>query len=236
MNTPYRIVTTTRSDQAGDVQYGMSSHIRRPHLKSRDGCAQCKRRRIKCDEASSAGACGPCRKKRIACSFAPLEALTVALTPTHRLDLELMYHFVTRTGKSLSDLAHIQQCLSTSFVEVGLRHDFPLHAILALSAFHKAHQQRESATAELAPFTTDRYISTAHIHHASALHTFTQKITETNKENCHALFGCACLLFVTSLARPRDDDGDKNTTSRFSEWVNLVRGVVVIATNGKSKD
>ncbi|KAH6672042.1 hypothetical protein B0J14DRAFT_595008 [Halenospora varia] len=224
----------------------MSSYIRRPHLKSRDGCVQCKRRRIKCDEKSLSGACAPCRRKHLSCSFGgsfthltrsqpETPTPTPTLTPTHRLDLELMYNFATRTGRSLSDSAHIQQCFSTSLVEVGLRHDFLLHAILALSAFHKAHQQ-DSIVAETPLFTTDQYSSTAHIHYASALHTFTQQITQINKENCHALFGCACLLFVTSLARPRDEDGDENTTSRFAEWANLMRGITVIVSDNESRD
>lgn len=135
-----------------------------------------------------------------------------------------MYNFITYTGETLSDRASIQKCIKTSFVEVGLRHDFLLHAILALSAFHKIHQQQQPANSS----TADRYILAAHMHHTSALHGFSQNISQIDGENCHPLFGCATLLFITSLARPRGGDDQVNPTSRFSEWMNLIRGVPAI--------
>ena len=200
----------------------MSSFIRRKHLKSRNGCQQCKRRRVKCDEAAEV--CGPCRKNRITCSFSrPLPQPTHApIAATNLIDLELLYNFITCTGKTLSDHVRIQECITTSLIEVGLQHDFLLHAILALSAFHKVHLQQPPTRSS----TPDQYVLAAHMHHTSALHIFSQNISRIDSENCHALFGCAFLLFTTSLARPRGDD--QTSTASFSEWMNLIRGVPVI--------
>jgi hypothetical protein len=192
----------------------MSSHVRRSHLKSRTGCQQCKRRRIKCDEV--AGCCGQCRKTRIACSFSETSSQPAS---TNVLDLELLYNFVVRTGKTLSDHEQMQECIATSLVEVGLQHDFLLHAILALSAFHLQQTSK-------GPSSPDQYILAAHTHHTRALQKFSQSIKRIDSKSCHGLFGCAFLLFTTSLARPRGDD--TSSTARYSEWMNLIRGIPVI--------
>ncbi|EFW18700.1 hypothetical protein D8B26_005519 [Coccidioides posadasii str. Silveira] len=46
---------------------------RRPHVKSRNGCAQCKARRIKCDELPPR--CRNCQKRRIRCDYEDLFGL-----------------------------------------------------------------------------------------------------------------------------------------------------------------
>ncbi len=68
------------------------------------------------------------------------------------------------------DDGHVQECFATSLVEITLSQDFFLHSILALTAFHKAHTHRPS-------FRLEREISAAHIHHTSALHSFSQRST-----------------------------------------------------------
>jgi len=114
-------------------------------------------------------------------------------------------------------------------VEIALRHDCLLHAVLALAAFHKVHLLQEPFSAKgHAPgplFRSERYISAAHIH---------QRTTHIDSENCDALFGCTAVLFVTSLARPPDDLDGVNSTE-FVEWVNLIRGVAAIVRDTDSK-
>jgi hypothetical protein len=155
--------------------------------------------------------------------------------------MELIYSFTTTTAKTLSDDGHVRECFGTSLVEIALRHEFLLHAVLALAAFHKAYllQEQEQLSDEshgLGPlFGLETYMLAAHTHHTSALHSFSQRITHIDSDNCHALFGCAALLFVTSLARPRDKLDDTNSTVRFAEWVNLIRGVAAIVRDADSK-
>jgi len=80
----------------------------------------------------------------------------------------------------------------------------------------------------------DKYLLSAHLYHDSPLKSFNQSLSIVNKENCHALFGCECLLSMTSLARPSEKGCDVNRSdhsghsspglsTRISEWINLIR-------------
>ncbi|KAI1964718.1 hypothetical protein LOZ58_001405 [Ophidiomyces ophidiicola] len=66
---------------------------RRPHKKSRNGCDQCKRRRVKCDEDGPP--CTQCRRREIACAFSRPASTAVSspsVPPSQPHELEQQQH------------------------------------------------------------------------------------------------------------------------------------------------
>jgi hypothetical protein len=222
---------------------------RRKHLKSRDGCLQCKRRKVKCDE-NQTSTCRPCVKSRLLCSFVPPVLPPVSpISGNSLVDLELMYNFTTKTAISISDGHNAQSFFSTTCVELGFRYDYLLHTILALSAFHMAYQQGSKPTgkSEDSSKLANTYLQAAHRHYDSALHGYRESLSDVNMESCHPVFGCACLLFITYLAQPHEVDhaaselelhiyASRELSSRLSEWIILIRGLPSILGHNESRE
>ncbi|EJT69375.1 hypothetical protein GGTG_12994 [Gaeumannomyces tritici R3-111a-1] len=108
---------------------------RRGHTKSRRGCFNCKRRRIKCQE--NRPACGHCVKTGLKCEY-PAAALVVVHQPRHQApvftlqDMRFFQHFLLRCypHQPLNNDAvwtHEVPCLSQE-------HDYLMHAVLGLAA------------------------------------------------------------------------------------------------------
>jgi hypothetical protein len=225
-----------------------STQTRRKHLKSRDGCLQCKRRKVKCDE-NGVVPCRPCTKSRHACSFvaakttilnAPRNPLTTFSAST-LLDFELLHNFSTKTAKTLAD---DQTFFSITLVQLSFGYDYLLHSILALSAFHIAHQHQNAPNPQESAEQTDKYRLTAYVHHDIALESYRHSLSDLNPQSCHSIFGCTCLLFMLALARPREtysnshslDPPALNTSSPdlgtlLTEWIILVRGIPSILSD-----
>ncbi|KAK4146510.1 uncharacterized protein C8A04DRAFT_9792 [Dichotomopilus funicola] len=107
---------------------------RRGHTKSRRGCFNCKRRRIKCQETRPA--CGHCTKQGLQCEYPALP--TIVHQPQHQVplfslqDMRFFQHFLMRCYPhhpvGSEDLwTHEIPCLSE-------RYDYLMHAILGYSA------------------------------------------------------------------------------------------------------
>ncbi|KAJ5306394.1 hypothetical protein PENANT_c017G06829 [Penicillium antarcticum] len=217
-----------------------SAPTRRKHLKSRNGCIQCKKRKIKCDENGSVP-CAQCVKSRHACSFAPPPVVDSNFSTTSRLDLELLHNYTTKTAWSLSENVEIQRFFGAEFVQLAMQNDYLLHCILGLSAFHMANQHGKIEESQLIGLghSKDIYLRAAYSHHDSALKGYRQCISTLNQATCHASFGCACLLFITSFARPTESDNRPNQANnpahvwlgyRLSEWIILIKGLPSILT------
>jgi hypothetical protein len=231
------------------------TQIRRKHLKSRDGCLQCKRRKIKCDE-NGAVACRPCTKSRHVCSFAaptitptppPAAPVVSTFSATTLLDLELLHNFSVKTAKSLADKIEIQCFFSIDFVQLALGYDYLLHSILALSALHIAHERESDLNAQpqVSEELTEKYLLAAYLHHDIALKSYRQSLSDVNPQSCHPIFGCACLLFMIALARPREIGYKASQLAPstltglgfdalLSEWIILVHGIPSILSHKES--
>lgn len=152
-----------------------------------------------------------------------------------------MHNFTTKTVTTLTDHPSTQTFFATTYVEIALRYDYLLHIILALSAFHKAYQLRIATNNPGSLAAIKKYLLAADTHHDSALQGFRKALPNINSENCHAIFGCSTVLFMTSLARPRDDETRDSGNpglgigSRVSEWMNLIRGVPSILDHPEIK-
>jgi hypothetical protein len=217
----------------------MSAPTRRKHLKSRNGCIQCKKRKIKCDENGSVP-CAQCVKGRHVCSFAP-PVVDSNFSTTSRLDLELLHNYITKTASSLSENVEIQKFFGAEFVQLAMQNDYLLHCVLGLSAFHMANQHGKTESSQLIGlnYSKDIYLRAAYSHHESALKGYRQCLSTLNQDTCHASFGCACLLFITSFARPPESDDKPNQPNhpahiwldyQLSEWIILIKGIPSILT------
>ncbi|CAG7926921.1 unnamed protein product [Penicillium olsonii] len=210
---------------------------RRKHLKSRNGCIQCKKRKIKCDENGKIP-CAQCVKSRHDCSFAPPQPVVDSnFSPGALLDLKLLHNFTTKTAPTLSSTSEARLCFSTSMVELAMQHDFLLHCILALSAFHIVSQREngEFSQPSIGDHPREVYLQAAYKHHESALNGYRRSLSSVTSANCHGIFGCSVLLFITTFARPAESalsPGPSKATQievwlgfHLSEWVILIRGL-----------
>ncbi|KAH8587909.1 hypothetical protein B0O99DRAFT_470077, partial [Bisporella sp. PMI_857] len=223
---------------------------RKFRLRSRVGCHQCKRRKIKCDE--QAPACQQCVKHRIPCSFTvevgePTNSTTrepgngSSTTPAQLINLELIHHFATSTCLADNAMSPRMKCWQTAVIKQGFKHDYLLHSILTVSAFHIASLKRKGADRVDWCFDEQAYLNAAYDHYDLALPSFRQNLQSLNDQNCHALVACSILIFVASSARQAGVvqssfasthsfsslDHDKGYT-RMLEWISLIRGVATL--------
>jgi len=216
----------------------MPAPSRRKHFKSRNGCIQCKKRKIKCDE-NGAVPCAQCVKSRHACSFAPPPPVVDSnFSAGALLDLKLLHNFTTKTSQTLSGSPEVHVCFSTDVVELAMQNEYLLHCILALSAFHIVSQQenRESSQPQIEGHSREVYLQAAYKHHESALKGYRHSLSTVSPASCHGIFGCAILLFITTFARPPETTlslGQQQQSTHsdiwlgfhLSEWVILIKGL-----------
>lgn len=85
---------------------------RRGHFKSRLGCFNCKRRRVKCNETRPE--CGPCRRLALSCEYPP----SPNSSPTDGAPPPLR---ATLSGLALEDLRFYHQFLTVAYPSLPLK-------------------------------------------------------------------------------------------------------------------
>ncbi|KAI5235483.1 hypothetical protein E4T47_00034 [Aureobasidium subglaciale] len=182
---------------------------RKSHTKSRRGCAGCKQRHVKCDEATPS--CGYCLKRDVVCSFitesrentdslnaSPLnqsdpEAIASSQSAITRIsELSLIHNWSTRAYKTLcqhSDEFHLWQIVVP---ELALRHEYLLNALLALSARQLSIDDLEKGS------SWDR---AALEYQNKALTGFQLALGAVDLSTCEPVFACSVLIMVFSMAQ-----------------------------------
>ncbi|KAL4804979.1 hypothetical protein BDV18DRAFT_161379 [Aspergillus unguis] len=216
--------------------------VRRAHKKSRNGCLECKRRHVKCDEKRPV--CSNCIASERGCEYGPgrmpapgrppsesapastsppTASPTTADGPVNILHIELMHNLYTNTyatfdpTKSLPWLPDLlTQAISTPYFA---------NAILAFSALHMS---------TLHPQKQDFY----HYHAAQlqthALALFSESNPQVNQETCVPMFLFSSILGIhmlcdTLIYRNKDPNADFSAfLSRFTHYLRLHRGVRTI--------
>jgi hypothetical protein len=139
----------------------------------------------------------------------------------------------------------LRQFYQTDFITEVLKDDYLLHCILALSAFHLVEQNEEllkTAIDEQRPqyqSKFEEYLTAAHTHYNASICSFRRSLANITPENCHALFVCSSILFVTSVVESGHSlkwNNTCNSTQRvphsgFSliKWLPLLRGAKAVA-------
>ncbi|KAH7175063.1 uncharacterized protein B0J16DRAFT_310684 [Fusarium flagelliforme] len=172
--------------------------MRRAHNKTRTGCLTCKRRRIKCDEIKPR-----CRNCQIhgtsECLYETPEALVLpgqglqSANGTYTLQhLSLLHHFTSSTALTLSVNGQVQGLWQVDIPRIGFSFPFVIHAILALSSMHMAHELPDQNQA--------RWASGIELQQQAV--TGAQKaLNNITTENCTAVFLFSALTCIISLAR-----------------------------------
>ncbi|PLB48627.1 hypothetical protein P170DRAFT_436441 [Aspergillus steynii IBT 23096] len=211
---------------------------RRSHRKSRNGCQQCKARKVKCDEGRPT--CRNCKKHHVECSFfattngspSPYEVSDTPLISTHAdpaagqttstapelaiSDLELLHHFSTSTAYTFSQHPAIQTFWRVNAPRIGFSAPYALRAILAISALHLAH---------LRPHQKKFYVNQAEYHHDAAVKQVAPNMTHLMQEDSAGVLLFSMLTSFISCAKPRKlDDFLLFRRGEVSEWLVFFRG------------
>ena len=135
-------------------------------------------------------------------------------------DLELMHHYTRHTYLTVTDLEDTMPTWQDAMPKAGLTHPFLMHGVLALAAFH---------IAVLEPGNSKIYIDRGMQHYTQALTLYRVVLTDTNRENCHALFAFSSLGAIISFAvsmvsRHTHDAITKDILDTFS----MLRGIHIV--------
>ncbi|RKU47420.1 hypothetical protein DL546_008379 [Coniochaeta pulveracea] len=189
-------------------------HERRGHTKSRNGCFNCKKRRIKCQETRPA--CGHCVKSGLNCEYPVAPQITHQ--PQHQIplfslqDMRFFQHFLMNCyphhpigAESL--WTHEIPCLSEKY-------EYLMHALLGLAASDLS-KSTPSSTLQTAAMT-HRLKAIRAIKHT--LSSVTRSNAGSTWEEGNALMAtCFALTFQSVLL----DDG-------MVEYMTFIRGVVIV--------
>ncbi|KAM5355650.1 hypothetical protein ACJ41O_002296 [Fusarium nematophilum] len=183
---------------------------RRGHTKSRRGCYNCKRRRIKCQETRPA--CGHCTKTGLKCEYPALPQITHQ--PHHQIPLF-----------SLQDMRFFQHFLQQCYPHHPLRqeeiwrheipciahnYEFLMHAILGFSA-----SQLIKSDASVVPSAMN--------HRIKAIKAIKKRLAETAKtsieyEEANAMVATCFALTFQSVSL---EDG-------LAEYMTFIRGILIV--------
>ncbi|KAH8177968.1 fungal zn(2)-Cys(6) binuclear cluster domain-containing protein [Sarocladium implicatum] len=184
---------------------------RRGHTKSRRGCYNCKRRRIKCQETRPA--CGHCVKTGLKCEYPSMPQITHQ--PHHQIplfslqDMRFFQHFLTQCYPA-TPLG--QEHVWTHEIPcIAHNHEFLMHAILGFAASELLSTDPTLVTAAMA-------------HRVKAIKAIKKRLAEASKmntsyEEANALVATCFALTFQSVSL---DDG-------LAEYLTFIRGIVIVA-------
>ncbi|KAB8349682.1 hypothetical protein FH972_023698 [Carpinus fangiana] len=222
-----------------------------PPLRSRTGCAPCKRRKIKCGEERPS--CSNCTSYRDTCIYVAShdsrrsprdDRLSAASTPqptpqaqpahartieesAYLTDLALLHHFCTSTYLGISNSPTVHRLMQGPVVHLALEHPFLRYSILALAALHKVHLT--SGATESEENKHFRRISTTY--HNIALRTLLDSNTSLEAAVQASPSAAFCFTTITSIyslasIEPLSESGmsQENTLYLLTHWIKLTHG------------
>ncbi|KAH7203069.1 uncharacterized protein BKA55DRAFT_531232 [Fusarium redolens] len=207
--TLYTTSSGSISSAPGSTSPAPATARRRPiprkgHTKSRAGCTNCKKRKVKCDEVIPE--CGPCRRLGLGCEYSRAGRDAVAVTraappaPTRALpapgtfsmaDLRFFQHFLVCAYPPLPIGGwSVWQLVSQMSHE---QHDFLAHAMLGLGASH------------LSVLGPTRYVQDALQHRVVAIKRLNEFLARGQHSVSDAVAAFAAILVLTYQAAHMPD-------------------------------
>ncbi|KAJ5334146.1 uncharacterized protein MYU51_004607 [Penicillium brevicompactum] len=205
----------------------------RAHTKSRNGCDQCRTRRVKCDEQGPP--CTNCTNRGLECTYLKVAARTNRTPPStsershgrspvtttgppqansYGIDnLELMHKFSTDTFQSLCVSDSETQIWQITIPRLALKNDYLMNGILALASMHIA------TSAE--PAETLLYNDAGLQYYNRSLTPFRNAIDNITPQNCNAVFAHSIVMIAITIASPRLTATKDDTTSITENIVTL---------------
>ncbi|KAK4198312.1 putative transcription factor [Triangularia verruculosa] len=145
------------------------------------------------------------------------------------LELELLHNFTSRTYLTLASDPAVRDFWRVDVVDVGLKYEFIMRAVLAISSLHLAYHQDSSER-------RDFYTAQGMLLHQKASREAMKflnddihgNLLQVDKDAAARLFLFSMLTIYFALASPRRPQSDGsffiNETSSFPEWTFLVTG------------
>ncbi|KAL6803591.1 hypothetical protein J3E68DRAFT_178438 [Trichoderma sp. SZMC 28012] len=197
---------------------------RRGHFKSRLGCFNCKRRRVKCNELRPS--CSPCCRLGLNCSY-PTPASSSSASSSSTSSSSSLAPRAALSGIALEDLRFYHQFLLAAFPTLPLKakdvwmdaaamshqYDYLAHAVLGLGASHLSQHGNVD------------YTSQALQHRVTAMKLVNEQLDHppTKPADQDALFAAVICLVTQSSLMP-DSMIDYITTTRGG---NLVASTII---------
>ncbi|KAH7129978.1 hypothetical protein B0J13DRAFT_452073 [Dactylonectria estremocensis] len=208
---------------------------RRTHTKSRLGCTNCKRRKVKVCHCNSPSAMrsnflGTIRARLRNGVASPADPVTMVMTnvseqiapfPPHELrskDFELMHHYCTITADSLSIRRELQYVWRVVIPREGYRHPFVMHGILAIAAAHKAY---------LVPNNRKINLALSDYYQTVGSEGFRHTLQHNSSEARSALFCFASIVVLFMFTLPiRSENGRlEDPITSILELIRLLKGI-----------
>ncbi|KAL2795536.1 hypothetical protein BJX66DRAFT_301854 [Aspergillus keveii] len=196
----------------------------RSHKKSRLGCLQCKKRRVKCDE--NGPPCSSCTFRKVECVYPdnassstsgtspqtqtqsptpqsqqpaterkPVDPKNLpVLDPSNTLSLELMHKYSTETYKSICSSPADSAAWQVTIPQRALHFPFLMDGLLSVAALHTATTK--------GPEEASEYIDMAVGFQTRSLEPFQRSIQHISPENCDAVFAYSIFTIVHGIAVP----------------------------------
>ncbi|TFB05366.1 hypothetical protein CCMA1212_002816 [Trichoderma ghanense] len=183
---------------------------RRGHTKSRRGCYNCKRRRIKCQETHPA--CGHCLKTGLKCEYPASPQITHQphnQIPLFSLqDMRCFQYFLTQCYPHHP--LKQEEIWTHEIPSIAHNHEFLMHAILGYAASELMH-------------TDSSLVPVAMGHRVKAVKAIKKRLMETSKmdttyEEANALVATCFALTFQSVSL---EDG-------LAEYMTFIRGIVIV--------
>ncbi|KIW31514.1 uncharacterized protein PV07_03159 [Cladophialophora immunda] len=228
---------------------------KRPHNKSRNGCMQCKKRHVKCDEVGPP--CANCSVRQIPCQYAKSAAHSermirkcnssevVAEVPPSSIDRpwpaarDLAVE-ASDQSRRLKELELMQQwCTRTcysftpknadvfreSVVKEAVKHVYLMEAILAFTSVQMASETSD-------PVSMASYVRGALQHHSKAISALRHRLRHLPPSETGAIFACSILTMACTITFPLLPDGAQDPTAAATESVlqlfNYIKGIASI--------
>lgn len=229
------------------------SKKRRHHSKSRRGCANCKKRRVKCDETHPK--CHNCEHMGLECSF--LESTKPGSTdaadkPTHTtadtsdprsdaMNIARQLYLDSR-GASAIDMVgikgfyHYTTVVWRSITAAGISNDQIWGTDVPQLAFeypYLMHAILTFSSTHLSQIDTDQarakvFEAAVTVHRGEALRLLREAVQQVNAENIDALVAAAILMILDSFANASLPDETSPKSLPASAWLHHVRGAATI--------
>ncbi|KAJ5509782.1 hypothetical protein N7527_011925 [Penicillium freii] len=209
---------------------------RRFHKKSRNGCNQCKERRVKCDETRPL--CSVCTTRELPCIYStpyPQRHSTTEASPkpepkpstkpvfgSPKYDarhLLLMHKFSTETCKSICGDQSDMEDWQVLIPKLAFEHEFLLHGILSLAALHMV-----ATTAD--PEQVQSYLDTALECNELAFAPFREALAHLTPLNCDAVFAQSAIVTIIGIALPRLNAQHRGESFSMIETMTTVSGLL----------
>ncbi|KAG9566893.1 hypothetical protein KCU71_g4183, partial [Aureobasidium melanogenum] len=183
---------------------------RKAHHKSRNGCNQCKKRHVKCDEVRPT--CGNCVKRDATCSFSlneqtPSTGHEDRDTPPNVVDtqhkilsraeeMDLMHFFITTTIKTVCHDPKDWHMWEHNIPQLAFQSEYLLDILLALACVHRS---------KLHPLNAKFWVRCAIEYQNRALPVFYKVLGDVNDETCHAAFAFSFVTTMVEISIPHPD-------------------------------